>query len=246
MYLPEHFRVEDRGRLFDVIRRHPLGLLILSGQRGLTADPVPFLVDESANVLRCHVARANPAWQAIEAGAQALVAFQGADHYVSPGWYPSKAEHHRVVPTWNYVSVQVSGAARTFHGPQRLLELVGALTTRNEAGRSEPWAVSDAPADFVEAQLRAIVGVEISIDLPGNDAGGFVQRDDVGPASLHDSHNAIIFGQNGRRSEVPPQGVLAEFFLQIDRPELFATEINCDQVTTLEVGKDRFSVCHAR
>ena len=164
MYLPEHFRVEDRGRLFDVIRRHPLGLLILSGQRGLTADPVPFLVDESANVLRCHVARANPAWQAIEAGAQALVAFQGADHYVSPGWYPSKAEHHRVVPTWNYVSVQVSGAARTFHGPQRLLELVGALTTRNEAGRSEPWAVSDAPADFVEAQLRAIVGVEISID----------------------------------------------------------------------------------
>ena len=164
MYLPDHFKVEDRGRLFDVIRRYPLALLTTSGPSGLTANAVPMLLDESANVLRTHVARANPVWGELEAGAECLVVFQATDHYVSPSWYPSKAETHKVVPTWNYAMVQVRGAARTIHDPQWLRGLVGKLTDVHEKGRPQPWSVDDAPVDFIEAQLRGIVGIEIAID----------------------------------------------------------------------------------
>jgi transcriptional regulator len=163
MYLPEHFRVDDRARLFALMRAHPLALLIVAGEGGVSADPIPFLADESANMLRAHVARANPVWTKLEAGGEALVVFQGHGHYVSPDWYPTKQETGKVVPTWNYAMVEARGAVRVIHDPQWLRGLVGALTDVHEGGREKPWRVEDAPDDFVASQLRAIVGVEIAI-----------------------------------------------------------------------------------
>ena len=163
MYTPAHFRMDDEERLFDFIERHPLGLLITGGAAGLLANPVPMLVDREARTLRGHVARANPVWGEFETGRPVLAVFQGPDHYVTPAWYATKQETGKVVPTWNYMMAQATGTARAIHDPAWLRALVGDLTDRHEAARPAPWAVDDAPADFIEGQLRAIVGFEISI-----------------------------------------------------------------------------------
>jgi transcriptional regulator len=115
--------------------------------------------------LRCHVARANPVWQRVAAApdVQSLVVFQGADAYISPSWYATKREHGKVVPTWNYATVHVMGAPRVVEDTAWLRSLVETLTTKHESPRPQPWAVDDAPADYVEAMLRAIVGIEIPI-----------------------------------------------------------------------------------
>ena len=113
--------------------------------------------------MRGHVARANALWRETSSEVDALVVFQGAQGYISPAWYPSKAEHGKVVPTWNYVMVQARGKLRVVDDPAWLLTLVTRLTERHEAARSAPWAVSDAPADFVQTMLRAIVGVELEL-----------------------------------------------------------------------------------
>lgn len=164
MYQPPHFRVEDDAALHRAIRAHPLGLLITAGAGGLMANPVPFLLIEGTPLrLVAHVARANPQWREIGDGLDALVVFQGADAYVSPGWYAAKREHGKVVPTWNYVIVQARGRARIHDDRQWLRTQVGMLTDHHEEGRAEPWAVRDAPADFIAAQLKGIVGIEIEV-----------------------------------------------------------------------------------
>lgn len=163
MYTPAHFRVEDEELLFDFIERHSLGLLITGGKAGLLANPIPMLLDRHARILRGHVARANPVWQELETGGDVLAVFQGPDHYVTPAWYPTKQESGKVVPTWNYMMAQARGQARAIHDPAWLRTLVGGLTDRHEAPRPVPWSVADAPADYIDAQLRAIVGFEISI-----------------------------------------------------------------------------------
>ncbi len=167
MYQPPHFRETETGPQHELIERHPLGLLISSGPGGIIADPVPMLLyrDEGPlGTLRCHLARANPQWQALTASAPALVVFQGADAYVSPGWYATKAATHKVVPTWNYAVVQARGAARIIDDPAWLHAQVSALSDRNEAGQPRPWAVTDAPEPFIAAQLKGIVGIEIVIE----------------------------------------------------------------------------------
>lgn len=165
MYQPPHFRVEDRPALLDVIRAHPLGLLITSGENGLMANPIPFvLVGEGEVVrLRAHLARPNPQWRDMQGGAEALVVFQGPEHYISPSWYATKAETHRVVPTWNYVMVQVRGPAHVDESADFLRPQIKALTTQQETGRAQPWGVEDAPEAFIAAQMRGIVGIEIEI-----------------------------------------------------------------------------------
>ena len=166
MYRPPHFREDRLAAQHALIRAHPLGLLISAGAEGLLASPLPFLLDAEASpvgTLRCHLARANPHWRALAGAAEVLVAFTGAEAYVTPSWYASKREHGRVVPTWNYATVQARGAARVIEDPAWLAEHVGALTRSQETGRAEPWAVSDAPAPFIAAQLRGIVGVEIVV-----------------------------------------------------------------------------------
>lgn len=164
MYLPRHFEETRTEVLHGLIRTHPFGLLVNQGDAGLQANPLPWLIDAGPTplgTLRGHVARANPIWR--EAQGEVLVVFQGPQAYVSPGWYPSKAEHGKVVPTWNYVMVQARGRLRAVEDAAWLHALVSRLSDSHEAGRPRPWHVADAPRDYIEKMLAAIVGLEIEI-----------------------------------------------------------------------------------
>lgn len=167
MYTPPAFAETDPQRLFDYIDAHPLATLVSAAPSGeLAATHLPLLLDRTAGpagTLTGHLARANAQHRQLTEGREVLLIFSGPDAYVSPGWYPSKQEHGRVVPTWNYVAVHAYASPRLFDDPPRLRAHVEALTDRHEAGRDVPWAVSDAPSDFVDAQLRGIVGVELAI-----------------------------------------------------------------------------------
>ena len=165
MYQPPHFIETDETVLRALIEAHPLGLLISAAGEDVLANPVPFLVSvrDGITTLRAHLSRANPQWRHIRDGASVLVVFQGADSYVTPSWYASKAEHGKVVPTWNYAMVQARGTATVHEGAEWLRPQVNELTDRHEADRPAPWKVGDAPEAFVEAQLRGIVGIEIAV-----------------------------------------------------------------------------------
>ena len=165
MYLPPHFAETDETVMRALIAAHPLGLLISASATGVLANPVPFLVSfpDGVTVLRAHLSRANEQWRHVRDGAEVLVVFQGADTYVTPSWYAAKAEHGKVVPTWNYAMVQARGTARVQEGSDWLRPQVGELTDTHEAGRPAPWKVDDAPEAFVAAQLRGIVGIEIAV-----------------------------------------------------------------------------------
>jgi transcriptional regulator len=171
MYEPPLHRQEDLAKQHELIRAHPLGLLISHGPSGLLANAIPFLIDASASrlgTLQCHVARANPQWRDLQTCDEALVVFQGIEHYVTPSWYETKRETGKVVPTWNYVVVQARGRPRVIEDAGWLRIQIEALTRKKESERDAPWAVSDAPDDFVAAQIRQIVGVEIEIaDIRG-------------------------------------------------------------------------------
>ena len=167
MYLPKHFEQPDRDALTALVRERPLATLVVATPDGPTADLIPLEFDAAAGAhgtLRGHVARANPLWR--NAGAQALAIFTGPDAYVSPNWYPSKREHGKVVPTWNYTMVQGRGTLRAVDDAAWLRAFVGQLTQRHEASQPQPWQVSDAPEDFVQQILRAIVGIEIELVSP--------------------------------------------------------------------------------
>ncbi len=136
------------------------------GEHGLQASHLPLLLnpDEGPNgTLYGHLAKANRQWQDLQNGSEALVIFAGAEAYVSPGFYPAKAEHGKVVPTWNYLAVHAYGQAEVFTDAERLLTLVSALTDRHENGRAQPWKVSDAPVDYIDGMLKAIVGFALPI-----------------------------------------------------------------------------------
>jgi transcriptional regulator len=166
MYQPPAFREDRLAVQHDLIRAHPLGLLITAGPAGLLANPFPFLIEAEGSelgVLRVHIARANPQWQELEAVEDCLVVFQGPHDYVTPAWYATKRETGKVVPTWNYATVHVWGRPRVMRDDAWLRRQLEDLTTSREAGRAEPWKVDDAPADFVAMQMRAIVGVEIPV-----------------------------------------------------------------------------------
>lgn len=167
MYLPAHFEETRPEVLHELVRTHPLGLLVTSGPAGLQANPVPFMLDPgtdgAAPVLRAHVARANPVWREARTDVESLVVFQGPQAYISPSLYPTKAATGKVVPTWNYVMVQARGTLRIVDEAPWLHALVTRLTDRHEAKRAAPWAVSDAPGDYIDTMLRAIVGIEITL-----------------------------------------------------------------------------------
>ncbi len=166
MYQPPHFR-EDRSDVqHALMRAHPLALLVTFGEGGLTANPVPLILHpERADkgVLRGHFARANPQWRTFDRAVECLAVFQGADAYITPSWYATKRETGKVVPTWNYAVVQVYGRLAAIEDADWLGEQVRSLTDRHEAARPSPWAVADAPKEFVRAQLKGIVGIEIAI-----------------------------------------------------------------------------------
>lgn len=160
MYQPALHR-ETRPEVMEaLIQAHPFGLLISTGPEGLLANGLPFHL--SGNRLQVHIARANPQWQTLD-GQDVLVVFQGPLTYITPAFYASKKEHGKVVPTWNYAMVQVRGRARLQNDPAWLAAQIAKLTDGMEADRPAPWAVTDAPDDFIAMQMKAIVGVEIEI-----------------------------------------------------------------------------------
>jgi transcriptional regulator len=162
MYQPRHFVVTDEARLHALIEQNPLATWVTQGDGGeLVVNHVPFLLDRARGLLIGHVARANPVWQK---PARSVLVFQGADAYVSPGWYAAKQEHGKVVPTWNYAVVHAHGVPRAVQERAALLAIVTRLTALHEAGQPAPWAVADAPAEFIEQMLGAIVGIELPIE----------------------------------------------------------------------------------
>lgn len=166
MYVPPAFRIEDLAEIQAAMRSARLAQVVTFGASGLAATPLPLLLDPDEGAfgtLYGHLARANPQWRDAAPGGEALAIFMGPDAYVTPAWYAAKAETGKVVPTWNYETVQARGPAEFFDDPDRLHAVVTRLTDRHEAARAEPWAVADAPEPFVRAQLRGIVGLRLPI-----------------------------------------------------------------------------------
>ena len=165
MYTLAAFRDDDMESVWATIRAARLANFITATANGPLATPLPLFLDESEGeygVLHGHLAKANPQWR-VPASGDALAIFMGPDAYVSPSWYPAKQETGKVVPTWNYVAVHASGPVEFFEDADRLLNVVSRLTTLHEGARAQPWAVSDAPPDFIQAQLRGIVGLRMPI-----------------------------------------------------------------------------------
>jgi transcriptional regulator len=165
MYQPPHHREDRLDVQHSLIRSHPLGLLISTDPEGLLANAIPFLLQPSTGAfgtLQAHMARGNGQWRNLD-GQNVLVVFQGPQAYVSPSFYETKRETGKVVPTWNYAMVQARGIAKVHADAAWLEKQIMALTSRHEGGRSNPWAVSDAPRSFIESQLKGIIGVEIEI-----------------------------------------------------------------------------------
>lgn len=166
MYLPKHYEEADVGVLHQLVRAHPFAALVTLTQNGLEANHIPFLAQaepEPYGSLHGHIARANPLWRNLAPDVQALVIFQGPQTFISPSWYPSKKETAKVVPTWNYAVVHARGHIRVIDDPVWVRAHVQELTNRHEAERPVPWKVSDAPADFLEKMVAAVVGLEIPI-----------------------------------------------------------------------------------
>jgi len=166
MYLPKDFKEERVPAMHEAIRQARLGTLITLGPGGMEASHIPMLVDPEPapfGTLKGHIARANPQWRRATSGVEALAVFLGPDAYITPAWYETKRQSGKVVPTWNYVAVHAYGPLEFYEDADRLLALVTRLTETHEAGRAQPWAVSDAPKDFIAGMLKAIVGFELPI-----------------------------------------------------------------------------------
>lgn len=167
MYIRQEHRLTDIATMFTLIDEHALGAWVLAGKDGLAANHIPFLLDRSRGphgTLVGHVARANPVWRALDEAGQSLVIFQGPQGYITPNWYPGKAEHGKVVPTWDYAVVHAHGAARAVEDPAWLVYMLKRLTQVHEAVQPSPWKLEDAPAAYIDKLLRAIVGIEIPIE----------------------------------------------------------------------------------
>lgn len=166
MYVPPLFEEKDVHTLHDAIRHGGLFTLVTFGTEGMEANHVPILLHPEPaplGMLRGHIARTNPLWQRTAADSPALAIFLGPNAYVTPSWYATKRETGKVVPTWNYVAVHAYGSIRFYEDTDRLLAHITALTERHEGHRKAPWAVTDAPDDYIRAQLSKIIGFEIPI-----------------------------------------------------------------------------------
>jgi transcriptional regulator len=167
VYVPVHFRLEDLAEMHALIMSAPLGMIVTKDESGFQANHLPLFLDREAGprgTLGGHFARANPQAAAALAGDEALIVFRPAEAYVTPSLYPSKAEHGKVVPTWNFVAVHVNGRLRAIDDNRWLDAHLAALTRQQESRREHPWAVSDAPSGFIDQMKRAIIGFELTIE----------------------------------------------------------------------------------
>ncbi len=166
MYLPRHFDESRMALLHELIVAHPLATLVTLTSHGLEANPIPLhlrLEGGAFGTLVGHVARANPMWTQFDPSTEALAVFNGPQAYITPSWYATKRQTGKVVPTWNYVIVQARGPLRIRDDADWVRELLHELTAHHEAARPAPWSVDDAPRDYTEALMRAVVGIEIPI-----------------------------------------------------------------------------------
>ena len=167
VYLPKHFEETRIEVLHALIRDYPFAAMVCATGTGLTVNHIPFILDPEGGdfgVLRGHIARANPLWHLPPPQENALVIFQGPTSYISPNWYPGKAQDGKRVPTWAYAIAHAHGPIRFIHDADWLLQLVSSLSETHEAGQAKPWSVDEAPPDYIERLLGAIVGVEIPIE----------------------------------------------------------------------------------
>lgn len=168
MYVPNHFKEENIDKLHQYIRDFNFGLLVIADEKGIEANHIPFVLgvekDNPLGRVECHVARNNSVWRRLQEGARVLAVFQGPNAYVSPSWYPTKAETGLVVPTWNYLAIHVEGKAQVIDDSAWLKQHLRQLTGQHEGNRDEPWSVDDAPTDFTNRLMQAIIGIEIKIE----------------------------------------------------------------------------------
>jgi transcriptional regulator len=165
MYRPDHFRVDDVAEMHALMRGRPFATLVSAGAQGLFASHLPTVLKDEGRygVIECHLARANPHWKDLAAANEALMIFHGPEAYITPNWYPSKAQHGKVVPTWNFAAVHAYGRAEVMQDRDWLLRHVTELTAQQERGEGQPWLPSDAPAAFIGTMLRGIVGFRFAI-----------------------------------------------------------------------------------
>lgn len=163
MYVPPHFATDDADALIARLARRWAGVLVTIGEDGAPVGThVPILWDPERRIATGHIARANPHWR--QGAGKGLIVLAGPEAYVTPSWYPSKAEHGKTVPTWNYEAVHLTGAVEWFDDAERLKAVVRDLSAFHERDRPEPWALADAPRAYIEALLRGIVGVELRVE----------------------------------------------------------------------------------
>lgn len=165
MYQPDVFRVDDVSEMHTLMRARPFATLISSGSAGLYASHLPTVLkhEGARGVIECHLARPNPHWKDLAEGNEALMIFQGPESYITPNWYPSKAQHGKAVPTWNFAVVHAYGRPEVMKEKDWLLRHVTELTAQQESSEEKPWAPSDAPATYIEVMLRGIVGFRFAI-----------------------------------------------------------------------------------
>jgi len=166
MYVPKHFAEDRVPVLHESMRSIAFATLVTLGSEGMEASHVPMLIDPEPapfGTLRGHIARGNPQWKRVAAGSQALAIFLGPDAYITPNWFPTKRETGKVVPTWNYIAIHAAGPVRFFDDRAPLLDIVTRLTATHEGNRAQPWAITDAPDDYIDSMLKAIVGFELPI-----------------------------------------------------------------------------------
>jgi transcriptional regulator len=207
MYTPPHFREENPEVQHALIRANPLGLLVSAGTGGLMANHIPFMLhaDEGGTgILRAHLAKANTQWRELENVQDCLVVFQGPQAYVTPSWYPTKRETGKVVPTWNYVTVQVWGQPRVIDDAAWLRTQIEQMTNNREQPRAQPWEVSDAPSEFIASQIKGIVGIEIEIR----------KMEGKWKVSQNRSESDKEGVYNGLRQEGPRNGHMADLVAQ--------------------------------
>jgi transcriptional regulator len=206
MYNPPHFAITGTQALHQIMLNHPLGILVTSSAQGLDANHIPFELDPSVGpygLLSGHLARANPLWQECREGADVMVIFRGGESYISPNWYPSKHETHRLVPTWNYEVVHAHGRLTVQDDEKFVRGVVARLTRTHEAQEPRPWKMGDSAPDYIDGMLRAIVGIQITIErLEGKSklSQNREPRDRVGAADTLLARGEVELGEAMRKA----------------------------------------------
>ncbi len=193
MYNPTHFKMEESEAL-ALLETMSFATLVSLGQGGLLSTPLPLLLDRSGGGLRLigHVARANPHWKSFDPAVPSLAIFQGGDGYVTPAWYAEKQKSGKVVPTWNYVTVHAHGRLEVVQDAAGLLDIVSRLTDRHETGRERAWQVADAPADYIAAMLRGIVGLVLHVDRLEGKAKLSQNKDEADRAAIRAGMEGVL------------------------------------------------------